>query len=1072
MAILDNAIWLSGTGGTATGGSTVISEGGKTTTVTGTFTANAWDATAGGTGVSDFGAAFVTAPVTANYQFSNPVENLSFSIEHLNDDGASTFDDSWTIYAYDENGVLIPAADVIAGLSGLVDENVTTNPDGSVTIDSAGTIANNVTLDLAGPVSELNLTYEPGPDGTQTGGSGISDLTFDIPDIDTDGDGVLDADDLDDDGDGILDTDEGHGTSTPSTITITFDGDEWSAAASDNTRWELRDPDGNLIASDDAIDSTVKITDVPVAGLGDYTFTVLDDFGDGLGGINPASYTVAVDGVVVIDSGPNPGFPATFSQTFNVSETLTTQDSDGDGIADHLDLDSDNDGITDNVEAQSTAGYVAPTGTDSNGDGLDDAYETGGLTPVDTDGDGTADYLDTDSDNDGILDVDEAGHGVTQAIIDASGDADGDGIKDVVDDVVGFDANDADIDGSGNFTLADTDGDTAPDGAGATPLTSDLDFRDATGINFVVEGTSGNDLIDGTYVGDLEGDLIDNSDHSDGSNDDSIVAGAGDDTVEAGLGSDTIDAGAGDDLVYGGQGSDTITGGDGNDTLDGGTAPGAGTGIGGTGVIGNTFTVISLGTFADADPIETNGVTDNAADLFGTYGGPGSELYNNLQTAVSNDTNADTNLGDNDNGLTPETIVINGTTFMLDSATVYDATVTFTDGTTGTFTAVTFQTTTGEFYLAPELSNNADNLLLTSKPIESISLDSVSVDDTFLAANRLDADYKVPVADNFGDSIDGGAGNDLISGAEGNDTLIGGTGADTILGGTGDDSIFVARGDSATGGDGDDYFTLQDLGEAGAGTIDIVGGEGNETAGDTLQLTPDVTYADITFTNTDDTAGGLSGNFSMADGTVVTFSEIENIICFTPGTQILTQFGERPIETLKLGDMVITRDHGLRPIRWIGKRRVAGRGKFAPIAVNCNALDGARNPLLVSPQHRILFTGYRAELLFGQTEVLVAAKHLVDGRDVQIREQDEVTYFHIMFDHHEIIYAEGVATESFHAGDTGLSAISQPARDELFAIFPELRSAPGRHRETARTCLKKYEAKLLLDDDDTGQNAA
>ncbi len=480
MATLDNAIWLTGAGGTAESGDTVISEGGYDTTVAGTFTAGSWDGTAGGTGVSDFGAFGVTSPITANYWFSNPVEDLSFTIDHLNDDGAATYDDSWTILAYDADGDLIPAADVIAGLGGLTDETVTANPDGSVTIEAAGTIANDVSLTLAGPVSEIDLVYEPGSGGIQTGGSGISDLTFTIPPPDTDSDGVSDDIDVDDDGDGILDVDEGAGVTTPGTITVTFDGDEYAADATDNTRWELRDQDGNLIASDDAIDSTVKITNVPVSGLGDYTFTVFDDFGDGIAGFNPASYTVAIDGVVVVDSGANPNFGTATTETFTVAGVATTTDSDGDGIADHLDLDSDNDGITDNVEAQTTDGYIAPTGIDSDGDGLDDAYEaTGGLTPVDTDSDGTADVIDTDSDDDGVSDAAEAGHGVDQAAIDASGDADGDGIRDVVDDVSGWDVNDADIDGAGDFTLSDSDNDTNADGSGAIPLTRDLDFRDA-----------------------------------------------------------------------------------------------------------------------------------------------------------------------------------------------------------------------------------------------------------------------------------------------------------------------------------------------------------------------------------------------------------------------------------------------------------------------------------------------------------------------------------------------------------------------------------------------------------------
>jgi hypothetical protein len=476
MALLDNAIWLTGTGGTAVSGVTTISEGGNDTTVTGTFTGDAWDATAGGSGVSDFGAFATATPIIANYDFSNAVENLSITINHVNDDGATTYDDSWTITAYDENGVQIPGADIVAGLSGVLDESVTINPDGSVSIEAAGTTINDITLDLAGPVSELDLTYEPGPNGSVTGGSGISDLSFDIPLNDVDGDGVADDVDLDSDGDGILDTDEGLSTSPPSTITITFDGDEF--AAGDNTRWELRDPDGNLIASDNTTDSTVEITNVSVAGLGDYTFTVLDDFGDGIAGLDPASYTISIDGVVVLDSGANPNFGTTTTETFTVDAVVTTTDTDGDGIADHLDLDSDNDGITDNVEMQSTAGYIAPSGLDSNGDGLDDAYEGLGLIPVDTDGDGIADYLDLDTDNDGINDVDEAGHGFTQAEIDASGDTDGDGIMDAVDDVVGWDVNDADIDGSGNFTLSDSDGDTAPDGSNATPLVQNFDFRE------------------------------------------------------------------------------------------------------------------------------------------------------------------------------------------------------------------------------------------------------------------------------------------------------------------------------------------------------------------------------------------------------------------------------------------------------------------------------------------------------------------------------------------------------------------------------------------------------------------
>ena len=172
---------------------------------------------------------------------------------------------------------------------------------------------------------------------------------------------------------------------------------------------------------------------------------------------------------------------------------FTPLDTDDDGIQDSLDIDSDNDGITDNIEAQSSADYIAPTGdgviADANNNGLDDVYEgtaTGisagglGLEAVNTDGTDEVDYLDLDSDNDGISDADEAGHGVSQALIDASADTDGDGLKDAVEggDVNdGFDVNDENVDILGEFNLADTNADVVAGRANATPLDVNYDWR-------------------------------------------------------------------------------------------------------------------------------------------------------------------------------------------------------------------------------------------------------------------------------------------------------------------------------------------------------------------------------------------------------------------------------------------------------------------------------------------------------------------------------------------------------------------------------------------------------------------
>ena len=200
----------------------------------------------------------------------------------------------------------------------------------------------------------------------------------------------------------------------------------------------------------------------------------------------------------------------------------------------------------------------------------------------------------------------------------------------------------------------------------------------------------------------------------------------------------------------------------------------------------------------------------------------------------------------------------------------------------------------------------------------------------------------------------------------------------------------------------------------------------------------------------------------MDDGTILNFSEIENIICFAPGTRIATPKGARDIATLRVGDLVVTRDHGLQPIRWIQQRTVPAMENFAPIRIRPGAITGQDRDLLVSPQHRMLFQGYRAELLFGESEVLVSAKHMIDDKYVTQETSGDVTYIHMMFDEHEVVYAEGAATESFHPVDIGLTAVSDPAREELFALFPALRSNVNGYGQTARRCLKGHETKLLI----------
>lgn len=182
--------------------------------------------------------------------------------------------------------------------------------------------------------------------------------------------------------------------------------------------------------------------------------------------------------------------------------------------------------------------------------------------------------------------------------------------------------------------------------------------------------------------------------------------------------------------------------------------------------------------------------------------------------------------------------------------------------------------------------------------------------------------------------------------------------------------------------------------------------------------------------------------------------------CFVAGTMIDTPDGPRPVEELGVGDLVLTLDHGPQVISWTGRRVVKGQDNFAPIRFAPNAL-GNKVELLVSPQHRILIGGWRAELLFGEDEVLVAAKHLVNGDLIHVSPMREVSYHHILFDEHEVVFSNGIPSESFHPGGTILDG-DAALRAELCALFPELSEMGSEwDRQCARHVIKAMEARVL-----------
>lgn len=185
----------------------------------------------------------------------------------------------------------------------------------------------------------------------------------------------------------------------------------------------------------------------------------------------------------------------------------------------------------------------------------------------------------------------------------------------------------------------------------------------------------------------------------------------------------------------------------------------------------------------------------------------------------------------------------------------------------------------------------------------------------------------------------------------------------------------------------------------------------------------------------------LNGDTFIFPGTLAT-------PCFCRGTLILTDEGEVPVEELRAGDIVMTRDHGPQPIEWIGSRHLGPEfldknPKLLPIRISAGAL-GAGLPsrdLVVSPQHRILVRSRIAQRMFGASEVLVAAKQLLqlDGIDIA-HDLAEAEYFHILFRQHEVVISNGAETESLYTGPEALKSVGAQALQEIFSLFPQLRA--------------------------------
>lgn len=661
-------------------------------------------------------------------------------------------------------------------------------------------------------------------------------------------------------------------------------------------------------------------------------------------------------------------------------------------------------------------------------------------------------------------------------------------------------------DGGANLIDGGAGNDVMAGGGGADTLigglgTDSVDYS-ASGAAVTIDLATGS-----ATGGDAAGDVLSQIESILGSNFADLLTGdAGGNSLTGNAGADSLYGGGGADSLYGGNDNDLLQGGSGSDRLDGGA------GVDTVDYAESTAAVnVNLATGAGSGGTAAGDTLVAIENIFGSiyndslYGSTGNNVLSGGlgNDYLSGDQGDDTLAG----GAGRDTLAGGQGMDYLDyresdaavsinlasnSASGGHATGDVLSGVDGVFGSAFDDTLLG-----------FDNEGLSGDVYTNVFfggggndyMDGRAGDDALSGDDGNDSVY----GGAGNDSASGGEGNDAVYGGAGNDSLDGGAGEDLIDGGTGNDSGYGGAGnDTLSGGDGNDLLeggAGNDLLSGGAGNDLLVGGTGSDTfvggVGDTivggagdndvLDLSSAGPYLIIR-----DPLDPMSGVVQFLDafgntiGTL-TFSGIETgIACFTPGALVETATGARAIETLRPGDLVLTRDRGLQPIRWVGRRSfdmadLQADAGLQPILFRKGAL-GPNLPardMMVSRQHCMLVEGPRAALYFGAEEVLVRALHMADQPGILQAMVQEVTYIHLMFDHHEVILADGVWSESFQPAARNIGGLETAARDELFKIFATMPDAgePEKYH-AARLILKAHEARLLLAPEGARRKAA
>lgn len=215
-----------------------------------------------------------------------------------------------------------------------------------------------------------------------------------------------------------------------------------------------------------------------------------------------------------------------------------------------------------------------------------------------------------------------------------------------------------------------------------------------------------------------------------------------------------------------------------------------------------------------------------------------------------------------------------------------------------------------------------------------------------------------------------------------------------------------------------------------------------------------------------------SGNVHTYDddeetgGTRLLYTDLESVPCFCQGTSLMTAAGDQPVDWIRPGDRVMTKDRGFQPVLWVGRTtfpasKLESTPKLRPIRIAAQSID-VQTPaqdLLLSPEHRVLLKSYQVELLFGTDEVFAPIKAVANGGAIaQYLPRHEISYYHILFQNHEIVLAEGLWVESFFPGKMALASLPAKKQAQIRGLLGPKADA----MKTARLCLKPWEVNLLV----------